>query len=83
MGRQIERSDYVTEELYDMIKNVECPTLIIRGKESPFLSLEEALRICAAFPKATFKEIAGATHMPAQENPDGFKTAVYDFLDEK
>jgi pimeloyl-ACP methyl ester carboxylesterase len=83
MGRQIERSDYVTEELYDMIKNVACPTLIIRGKESPFLSLEEAQRICAAFPQATLKEIAGATHMPAQENPDAFKKAVYDFLDEK
>jgi pimeloyl-ACP methyl ester carboxylesterase len=83
MGRQIERSDYVTEELYDMIKNVECPTLIIRGKESPFLSLKEAQRICAAFPEVTFKEIAGATHMPAQENPDDFKKAVFDFLDEK
>ena len=82
MSSQLEKSEYTTEELWGMTKNVTCPTLIITGKESPFVSLEEAQRICMALPRTTFKEIPGATHMPAQENPKAFKKVVLDCLDE-
>jgi len=81
MSSQLEKSEYTTEELWGMTKNVTCPTLIITGKESPFVSLEEAQRICMALPRTTFKEIPGATHMPAQENPKAFKKVVLDYLD--
>ncbi|MBE9522685.1 MAG: alpha/beta hydrolase [Proteobacteria bacterium] len=83
MSMQIESLGYATEDLCDMIKNVACPTLIVRGKESPFLSPEETQRMCMALPGAEFQEIPGATHMPAQENPDAFKRVVLDFLDEQ
>ena len=83
MSVQCERMNYVTEGLWPYLPNIACPTLIVRGKESPFLSLEEARRLCTALPGAFYKEIAGATHMPAQENPDAFKSAVIDFLHEK
>jgi len=82
MCRQIERTNYAIEELYGIIKNVVCPTLIVKGKESPFITPDEAQRMCMALPGATFKEIAGATHMPAQENPYAFKKVIFDFLDE-
>jgi pimeloyl-ACP methyl ester carboxylesterase len=82
MSSQLEKSEYTTEELGEMIKNVTCPTLIIRGKESPFVSLEEAQKMCMTLPRATFEEIPRATHMPAQENPEAFKKVVLDFLDE-
>jgi pimeloyl-ACP methyl ester carboxylesterase len=80
MSIQIEKSEYITEELLDMIKNVVCPTLIVRGKESPFFSSEEAQRMCMFLPRATFQEVPGATHMPAQENPDAFKRMILDFM---
>ena len=83
MSSQLEKSEYTTEELWDMIKNVACPALIVRGKESPFVSPEEAQRMCMALPGATFQEIPRATHMPAQENPEAFKKVVLDCLDEK
>jgi pimeloyl-ACP methyl ester carboxylesterase len=82
MSSQLEKSEYTTDELWDMIKNVACPTLIVRGKESPFVSLEEAQRMCMALPRALFKEIPRATHMPAQENPEAFKKVVLDYLNE-
>lgn len=82
MSSQLEKLEYTTDELWDMIKNVVCPTLIVRGKESPFVSLEEAQRMCMALPRATFEEIPRATHMPAQENPEAFKKVVLDCLDE-
>ena len=83
MSSQLEKSEYTIEELWDMIKNVACPTLVVRGKESPFVSLEEAQKMCMALPRATFQEIPRATHMPAQENPQAFKKVVLDCLDEK
>jgi len=82
MSSQIEKLEYTTEELWDMIKNVTCPTLIVRGKESPFVSREAAQKMCMALSRATFKEIPRATHMPAQENPEAFKKVVLDCLDE-
>ena len=62
-------------------------TLILAGfspsiPNSPFFSSEEAQRMCMSFPGATFQEIPGATHMPAQENPDAFKRMILDFLSE-
>lgn len=80
MSSQLEKSEYTTEEFWDMIKNVVCPTLIVRGKESPFVSLEEAQKMCMVLPRATFQEIHQATHMPAQENPDAFMRVIFDFL---
>ena len=60
-----------------------CPTLIVKGKGSLFIPSKEAQRICMALPGAAFKEIAGAAHMPAQENQDVFKKVIFDFLGEK
>jgi len=82
MSLQLEKAAYTTDDLWRMMQNVTCPTLLVRGEESPFVSREEARSTCAALPGARFQEIAGATHMPAQENPEAFKRAVLDFLDE-
>lgn len=83
MSRQLERSDYNTEELWDMIENVTCPTLVVRGKESHFVSQQEARKVCMALSKATFQEIPRSTHMPAQENSKAFKKMILDFLSEQ
>ena len=83
MSVQCERMNYVTEGLWPYLPNIPCPTLIIRGKESPFLSKEVAQRMCELIPVAAMREIPQATHMPAQENPVVFQRIVADFLRNK
>ena len=80
MSTQIESSGYATEDLLEMTRNVTCPTLVVRGRESSFLSREEAEKMCKFLPKAVFNEIPGATHIPAQENPNAFTRVIFDFL---
>ncbi len=75
-----QESGYTTESLWHFIKNVTCPTLIVRGKESNFLSLEDAQKMRDAIPGALLKEIPESTHMPAHENRDAFCRVVLDFL---
>jgi len=72
----------VADDLWVFMSNVLCPTLVVRGKESPFLSGEEAGAICARIAGAKWVEIDGASHMPAQENPDAFVKVLVDFLSE-
>lgn len=80
MSLQCERMHYATEGLWPYLPNIVCPTLIIRGKESPFLSNEVAQRMCELIPVAVMREIPQATHMPAQENPFVFQRIVSEFL---
>jgi pimeloyl-ACP methyl ester carboxylesterase len=62
------------------MENVTCPVLIIRGKESSFLSWEISQQICRALNKSEFKEIPESTHMPVQENPIASTKVIADFL---
>ena len=80
MSMQIENSGYASENLSEMTKSISCPTLVVRGKESLFLSREEAHKMCNLLPMAVFKEIPGSTHIPAQENPNAFTRVLLDFL---
>jgi esterase len=83
MSLQSNLLDCMTEDLRPFLTNVACPTLVIRGKESLFLSRADARKICSIIPNAKFREIPMATHMPVQENPKVFKKVILDFLDEK
>jgi pimeloyl-ACP methyl ester carboxylesterase len=83
MSVQCERMNYVTEGLWPYLPNIPCSSLIIRGKESPFLSKEVAQRMCELIPVAVMREIPQATHMPAQENPVAFQRIVSEFLRNK
>ena len=80
MNRLSERSNFVTEELWHFLQIVACPTLVIRGEESPFLPQTEAERISRTIPRAKLQEIPHSTHLPAQENPVAFTEAVFHFL---
>ena len=80
MSMQIESLGYATEDLSEMTKSISCPTLIVRGRESLFLSREEAHTMCHLLPMAVFKEIPESTHIPAQENPNAFTRVIFDFL---
>ncbi|OIP31233.1 MAG: hypothetical protein AUK23_07330 [Deltaproteobacteria bacterium CG2_30_43_15] len=80
MIQQSEQSGYFIEDIWPFLKNIPCPTLVVRGKESPFLSQEDAEEMCRLIPKAEWREIPEATHMPVQENPNAFYRVVSHFL---
>jgi esterase len=80
MGFHSDQMGCITEDLWPFVKNVACPTLIVRGEESPFLSREDAQKMSRIIPKAQWVEIPKATHMPVQENPAVFKRVMSHFL---
>jgi esterase len=77
---QCQESSYSAENLCSLARNISCPTLIVRGEKSPFLSGEDAKTIVEHFPRGVLREISRSTHMPVQENPEEFKEVVWDFL---
>jgi esterase len=83
MSLQSENADYTAENMWSLINNVSCPTLVVRGEQSPFLSREDAKKMCNVLPRAVLREIPHATHMPVQENPEVFNKVVLDFLSER
>jgi esterase len=83
MSLESNRLGCVTEDLRPFLKNVSCPTLIVRGAKSLFLSRADARKICEIIPRATSQEIPVATHMPVQENPGAFQKVISEFLNER
>ena len=81
MSRQLRKNGEPLMDLRQMIGNVTCPVLFVRGKESPFVTQREFNRLRSALPEATFEEVPDSTHMPAHENPEIFKKIVFSFLD--
>ena len=81
MREQSELAGYGVSDLWLFFEQITCPTLIIRGEESPIISRETAQRMCQVNPSAQLMEIEGATHMPPQENPAAFEQAVRSFLE--
>lgn len=73
----------MTEDLSPFLTNVACPTIVIRGKESLFLSGVDARKICSIIPNGKFREIPMTTHIPVQENPNAFQKIISDFLNKK
>ena len=79
MAQQSDDTGYVTEELWPFMEHVPCPVLLIRGKESSFLSRKVSQQMCRALPQAKFKEVPKSTHMPVQENPVASHKVIEDF----
>jgi pimeloyl-ACP methyl ester carboxylesterase len=83
ISQQLERFNYQTDDLGIFLKNIRCPTLIIRGSRSPFLSRVEAEKMTRAIPQAELREIPKSTHLPSHENPGFFYKVISDFLNQK
>jgi len=77
---QCRKANYCTDDLWSLLDFVVCPTLLVRGEGSLFLSREEAIRMRDALPDAVLREIPHSTHMPVQENGETFSRVVSDFL---
>jgi pimeloyl-ACP methyl ester carboxylesterase len=73
-------ADYMVDELWHFMESIPCPTLIVRGEYSTFLSQEEAESMGRLIPDAEVVVIPRASHLPMLENPAVFKKAIISFL---
>lgn len=80
MSRKSEKQGYGVKDIWSFLRNVICPTLVVRGENSPFLSRKDAKTMCELMPAATWTEIPRATHMPEHENPEDCIRALAAFL---
>jgi pimeloyl-ACP methyl ester carboxylesterase len=71
----------MVEELWSFMESIPCPTLIVRGEYSTFVSQAEAENMSQMIPNAEIAVIARASHLPMIENQAAFKEALLSFLD--
>ena len=70
-----------TEGLWEAVRRLQCPTLLINGAESDILAPDAAQRMVATIPRGQLATVAGAGHSVMGDNPEGFYQAVKTFLD--
>lgn len=68
------------ERLWDAVRDIRCPTLLVRGAQSAILARETAARFLRELPGSAVVEVAGAGHSVMGDNPAGFVSAVRPFL---
>lgn len=67
--------------LWDRMRHIRCPALLVRGAESEMLTDDGAHRFTTTIPGARVATVAGAGHSVMGDNPAGFVAAVRPFLD--
>lgn len=67
-------------DLWPYARQLQMPTLLLRGAESPVLPPEIARRMAEAIPRCRMIAIERAGHGIARDNPEGFNRAVMEFL---
>lgn len=74
------RSGIGPEGLWEDVRQIRCPTLIVRGAESDILAPEAAERLRAAILNSRMAVVSGAGHSVMGDNPEGFAAAAQEFL---
>jgi pimeloyl-ACP methyl ester carboxylesterase len=69
------------ERSWNALRQVTCPTLVVRAALSDLVTADCADRMVAALASGYRAEVAEAAHMVAEDNPAGFNAAVLPFLD--
>ena len=68
-------------ELWDALKKVHCPTLVVRGAASDILSADVADRMVDdVLPQGRLAVVGRAGHSVMTDNPEGFREAVCSFI---
>lgn len=67
-------------DLRPCLRDIRCPALIIRGRESRVMGQEIAMEMSATIPKGSLAEIPKATHPVHTDNPEEFLRVVSEFL---
>jgi pimeloyl-ACP methyl ester carboxylesterase len=63
-----------------LLRQIQQPTLVLRGAESTVLDRDVAERMGKELPRGTFVEIPRAVHTLHEDNPDAVLAALRDFL---
>ncbi len=66
--------------LWEVLGQIPCETLIIRGETSDILSRETAERMQEVLPKGRWVEVTGAGHRVPLDNFQGFRQVLREFL---
>jgi pimeloyl-ACP methyl ester carboxylesterase len=80
IGQLRERARQDTERLWTALREMPCPTLLVRGAASDVLDSDVAERAHELLPKGKLVEIARAGHSVMLDNPEDFTTALTDFV---
>jgi pimeloyl-ACP methyl ester carboxylesterase len=70
-----------TIDLWEPLRRITAPTLLVRGAESDVLSADVAKRMIDALPDGRLVEITGASHTVPADQPEAFARAVRAFLE--
>ena len=73
-------AENLVEDLWPLMNGVHCPTLIIRGENSTFVSDTDALDMQRLIPKSKVEVIPHASHLPMLENSSTFNRIVSAFV---
>lgn len=68
------------QQTWDLLSQIRCPTLILRGGESDVLSVDTCQKMLTRIPDGQWVEIPGAGHMVIEDNPEACNAALLDFL---
>jgi natural product biosynthesis luciferase-like monooxygenase protein/amino acid adenylation domain-containing protein len=68
------------QEIWAMLKEVRCPTLVIRGNGSAILRDAVARKMVDALRKGEYQVVEAAGHSVITDNPQGCAAALYSFL---
>jgi pimeloyl-ACP methyl ester carboxylesterase len=69
-------------DLYTYLQRIHCPTLLIRGQQSPLLTPEVAQKMIQALPHGRTVDIANAAHTVNADNAPEFNAVTAAFLKE-
>lgn len=69
-----------TDQLWDELKNIHCPTLIIRGLDSKVTTKEIVEKMVSMIPNAEYVEVKNASHSVQGDNPKDMFYSTNNFL---
>ena len=67
-------------DLWPRLQDIHCPTLLVRGAESPVLQPEVAERMVQELPDSRLVVVPNAGHSIGADNPAVYEAAIRDFL---
>lgn len=79
-GIRRDRGGEITQQAWEDVKKIRCPTLIVRGAESDIFKPTTAKKMLAAIPGSKLTVVAKAGHLVPGDNPVEFEKAVREFL---
>ena len=71
------------EDLSDAVREIRCPTLVVRGAKSEVFAPEVAAALADAIPHAALSTIEGSGHSVPMDRPAEFEEALRRFLNQE